>query len=287
MASETLEHSRTCANAFLPVIQSCRTLFPSHLLHMKILLPLIEPLGIVWLLLTWHLVRHILQRRHGPICLPACSWIVLTAFTCTPLPSLLLSSLESRNPPVSAKDLAACDAIVCLGGGVSPSPPELSGVHFKDAADRLPAALVLAQMKKAPFLVLGGGGYRIHGTWQSEADALKQLLDPALALPAETISLGLCADTHDEAVKTAKLAETHHWKSILLVTSAYHMPRASAVFERQGLTVVQVPCNFITSKFRGTDRHLLQPPSHRGLESISLWMHEVVGTLFYRWKGWI
>ncbi len=256
-------------------------------LSMKSLLPFVEPLGIAWLLLTAFLLRQILKRRHATTCLAAGSWLVLTLFTCTALPSLFLASLEGQHPPVAVGDLAVCDAIVCLGGGVSPSPPEPAGVHLKSAADRLPAALVLTRLKKAPHLVIGGGGYKIHGQWHSESDTLKALLHPVLDTRVTVFSLGLCADTHDEALKTAKLAQAHHWKSILLVTSAYHMPRALAVFQRQGLKVTPVPCNYITSKFRGTERTLIHPPGHGGLESFSLWMHEIVGSLFYRWKGWI
>jgi uncharacterized SAM-binding protein YcdF (DUF218 family) len=254
---------------------------------MKLLLPLIEPLGIAWLLLTAFVVRRLIQVQYRTLLLPACSWCILTVFTCTSLPSVLLASLEGTYPPVIAGEIPACDAIVCLGGGVSPSPPEPSGIHLKNAADRLAAALVLTRLKKAPHLVLGGGGYKIHGKWRSEADTLKEQLGPSLDLQAEIISLGLCADTHDEALRTASLAETHHWRTILLVTSAYHMPRAVAVFERQGMKVVPVPCNYITSKFRGTERTLLHPPNHGELESFRLWMHEVIGSLYYRCKGWI
>lgn len=256
-------------------------------MSMKSLLPLVEPLGIAWLLLTAFLLRQILRRRHATTTLAAGSWLVLTLFTCTALPSLLLASLESHHPPVAAGDLPVCDAIVCLGGGVSPSLPELAGIHLKSAADRLPAALVLARLKKAPHLVIGGGGYKIHGQWHSEADTLKDLLHPVLDTPVTIFSLGLCADTHDEALRTARLVQDHHWKSILLVTSAYHMPRALAVFRHQGLEVTPVPCNYITSKFRGTERIFIHLPNHGGLESFSLWMHEIVGSLFYRWKGWI
>lgn len=254
---------------------------------MKSLLPFFQPLGVAWLLLTAFLLRQIMKRRQATTALAAASWFVLTLFTCTALPSLLLDSLESRHPPVAAGDLPVCDAIVCLGGGVSPSPPEPAGVHLKSAADRLPAALILARMQKAPHLVIGGGGYKIHGKWHSEADTLKDLLNPVLGTPVAVFSLGLCADTHDEALKTARLAQDHQWKSILLVTSAYHMPRALAVFRRQGLQVTPVPCNYITSKFRGTERDPIHPPNHGELESFSLWMHEIVGSLVYRWKGWI
>lgn len=253
---------------------------------MKLLLHFAEPLGIVWLLLTAFLALRLWQRQYRGILLPGAAWIVFTAFTCTPLASLWLASLEARFPPVESGDVPACDAIVCLGGGAAPSPAEPSGVHLKSAGDRLTAALVMVRMQKKRPLVLGGGGYKVHGRWTSEADTLAERLRPMMDEPHEIISLGMCADTHDEAVRTAELARVRGWHHIALVTSAYHMPRAAATFEKQGLQVTPVPCNYVTSRFRGGDLEWLHAPGYGGLEKFSLWLHEILGSFYYHWKGW-
>src|SRR5581483_5647952 len=68
-------------------------------------------------------------------------------------------------------------------------------------------------------------------------------LDPGL----EIVALEPCADTHDEAVHVKQLASGRGWHHLLLVTSANHLRRASALFRTQGLEVSPVPCNFLTN----------------------------------------
>ena len=72
---------------------------------------------------------------------------------------------------------------------------------------------------------------------------------------------------------------------ILLVTSAYHMRRALALFERQGLTVVPAPTDY---------QQLVAKPAVPGwlptvgaLHQTTDALHEIVGYWVYRWKGWL
>ena len=257
---------------------------------LKSLLVLLEPVGLIWLLLAVWLW---MQRRQSPRVggrLVLVAWLLLTAFACTPLTSLMLLSLEQRNQPNLLEKLRPAPAVICLGGSCGPSLFEVTGINFGSNVDRILSSLLLLSRGKGGALVLGGGAYRQNGGWASEANELQRFLREVMGRRDEIISLGRCSDTHDEAVKTAALCAQRGWKDIVLVTSAVHLPRAKACFEKQGLVVQAVGCDFISS-FRnpsaeGTNLffHLPKVGSIQGLGSL---IHEWVGLLVYWWRGWI
>jgi hypothetical protein len=124
---------------------------------MKALLPLFNPLVLIWLLLGIWLVRRGLRRQWKELWMPGLAWLILSLVSCTGLPSWLIGRLESATPITRMEDLPTADAIVCLGGGVEPSLVEPTGLHLKTAADRLSTALATFRAGKAPVMVLGGG----------------------------------------------------------------------------------------------------------------------------------
>ena len=254
---------------------------------MKTLLQLIQPLGLIWLLLGIWLLLKVKRRQWRDLLLPGAAWLLLTVLTCTPAASLLMAHLEGKHPPVPLAEVPVADAIVCLGGGAEPSQVEPSGLHLKSAADRLGAALFLLAQKKAPVLVLGGGGYEEAGVMHSESDRVLDALQKAGMPTDRMMSLGVCADTRDEALKTADLMKEKGWTRVLLVTSAYHMPRSVGTFEKVGVAVVAVPSNYVSSVNRIGDLRWLHLPHSDAFSVFGGWFHELIGTWVYRWRGWL
>lgn len=256
---------------------------------MNQLLPFAQPLCLAWLLLTlW--VLDLFWRRPRRTLLPFLSWFILTTITCTALPSWLMAKLEDRYPLPDEKAVAGADVLVCLGGGVEPSPKEPTGLHLVRSSDRLVAALSLMASRAAPVLVLGGGGYedKDGGGYISEADAILALLQKyPQAVPFESISLGVCENTYDEARKVAALQQARGWKKVLLVTSASHLPRAVATFEKAGMTVVPVPCNYQSSYNRLGKVDWFHLPHDGAFDIFDAWLHEILGTWIYRQRGWL
>jgi uncharacterized SAM-binding protein YcdF (DUF218 family) len=252
-------------------------------------LSFIEPLSLVWLLLTVICSRIAWRGQWRTIRLPALAWLILTITLCTGLPSTLMRHLESPWLNVKMDSLPTADAVICLGGGVEPSSQEMSGIHLKDAGDRMLTAVLLFRNAKAPNLVFGGGAIRTAGQTYSEGDTVRDwaIKNESPAAPTQIHSLGVCGDTHDEAVKTAALAKQNGWKTILLVTSAYHMTRAKATFEKAGLTVIAAPCNFTSHRLHSGSGPWLHLPGVSGPVIMSYWFHEQIGNLVYRWRGWL
>jgi uncharacterized SAM-binding protein YcdF (DUF218 family) len=74
---------------------------------------------------------------------------------------------------------------------------------------------------------------------------------------------------------------------VLLVTSAFHMRRAAAVFGSAGIPVVPVPCNFLTEISLASAPPGIGVPRAGNLLKASIWLHEQIGWLMYRQRGWI
>jgi len=244
-------------------------------------------MGLAWLGLTALLAFHIWRRHTSLAALLGIPWLLLTLAVCTPVPSVLLASLERPWTGVALSALPTADAVVSLGGTGEPSEHELVGFHFTRGTDRLMTAVELVRVGKSDTLVLGGGGYVRHAKWGSEADAVKRWIDSWGVLKNPAISLGVCSDTHDEAVKTATLVKERGWKSIILVTSASHMNRAEATFRKAGVNVMCAPCNVTSTVFRQDRLDWFHAPHPGGPEAFGIWFHEVLGWLVYRWRGWV
>lgn len=254
---------------------------------MKTIIAFIEPVGLAWLGLTALLAALVWRRRWREALLLGAPWLLFTLVLCTPVPSCLLAMLERPWVGVEPARLPAADAIISLGGTGEPSANELVAFHFTQGADRLMTSVDLARRGKSRTLVFGGGGYFRGGAWESEANAVKAWIDSWRVLPEPVVSLGLCADTHDEALKTAALAKERGWKSLIIVTSASHMRRAEATFRKAGLDVRCAPCNIRSSLLREDSVDWLHPPHYNGMDIFSTWFHELLGSWVYRWRGWM
>ncbi|TLD72414.1 YdcF family protein [Phragmitibacter flavus] len=254
---------------------------------MKTLIPLLQPLGVIWVLLGSWLLWRLWRHRWQDLWLPGLAWVIFSVMTCTPLASLLMARLEGV-PKMPDKEWPVVDAIVCLGGGAEPSFVEPTGFHLNPSADRLSTALMLHAQKKAPVLVLGGGGYKESGVMHSEADRVLKGLELMGLETSGMVSLGVCANTRDEALKVSALMKERGWTKILLVTSAFHMPRAEGTFVKAGVSLGgTVRCNYVSSVNHVGDFRWLHLPHANGFNVYKYWFHEVIGTWVYQWRGWM
>ncbi len=186
----------------------------------------------------------------------------------------LRGAIENQAGPREISALPTQPVAVVLGGGVSgPRPPQRPDPDLNAAADRLWHAARLYHAGKAKQLLLSGGTMRTGDG--SEAEAMRQvLLD--LGVPEKAIWLeDASVNTASNAERTAKLLREKKIASVLLVTSALHMPRARAAFERAGITVHTAPTDFeVIPVAMGLYRVL---PDAGALLGSSRGMKEIVG----------
>ena len=84
---------------------------------------------------------------------------------------------------------------------------------------------------------------------------------------------------------TAPILQARDFDKVLLVTSAFHMRRAEAVFSEQGINVQPAPTDH---KRLVTDTPVPQwLPGSGSLLRTTLALHEITGFWVYRWRGWL
>jgi uncharacterized SAM-binding protein YcdF (DUF218 family) len=213
----------------------------------------------------------------------------LTALAATSLSSAdqrLLALLEDRFPP-PPEPLGRVDGIIVLGGSVNPAQSAARGgaPSIKAAADRLTGMMILARrFPDAKVVFTGGSGDPLHPELR-EAPMVRRLLQ---ALGSELDGRILFEEdsrnTHENAVFSLALARPRPGEVWLLVTSAAHMPRSVGVFRAAGWPVVPYPVDYATGGSRRTWLQHLDP--QHSLGTLNLVMHEVVGLLYYRLRGW-
>ena len=181
------------------------------------------------------------------------------------------------------------DAIVVLSGGRILAPGTSKISEWTDA-DRFFGGVELYQAGKAPLLVFTGGA----APWEPSAPSEGEILvgfARRCGVPAEAVvTTGRVYNTAEEAEAVSRLlADRFHVGtetkkkplSILLVTSAFHMPRAKTQFEANGFQVVAYPVDFLVSSERQiTILDFL--PSANALSQTELALREVYGRVFYQ-----
>jgi uncharacterized SAM-binding protein YcdF (DUF218 family) len=171
-------------------------------------------------------------------------------FVCglSPLSDALIAPLENR---FARPDLASGDpiaGIVVLGGAEDSraNPPrELAGLN--EAAERMTEAVALARRFPEARLVFTGGSASVLAPGLPEATSMGRLLE-ALGVARERITLeSRSRDTYENAVFTKRLVNPRAGERWLLVTTAWHMPRAMGCFRQAGFAVEPWPVDYRTS----------------------------------------
>lgn len=199
-------------------------------------------------------------------------WLTLQVLQ--PPPALLPTELSTLRggPPT---------AIVVLGGGRRVPAAEWGDATLHPRSiERLRYGVAVARATGLPLAFSGGRG---HGepAGPSEADLAARSAEAEFRWPLRWKE-NLSRDTAENARLTVALLKREGIRRVVLVTHAYHMPRALRNFERaaatEGLQVLPAPT---ARPAPGPLRLSDWLPSHRGAEETRLALHELVGL----WSG--
>ena len=212
------------------------------------------------------------RRNFGKV-LVGLSLTALVTLSTPWMAGILISGLQ-KFPPIDSNQLAKCQAIVVLGGGVYRNAPEYGGDTISFVSlERLRYALYLSKLSGLPILAAGGapeGGF-------AEAVTMRKSTEDEFGSQIQWIE-GQSMDTSSSAGLSAFLLKSHEVKRIALVSHAWHLPREVANFETVGLGVVSAPMGFSRSSV-GTLAFL---PSASALAVSSRALHEWLGIVASR-----
>lgn len=183
-------------------------------------------------------------RRPGPRFVCLLLNLQLFAFSLPVTADFLLGSLEdeARAMQLLKPIKGTLDMLVVLGGGTESRYREFRELaDLNEAADRLWMASILYKRDQARKLLVSGGVFNEDPNMEPESVGMRQVLEsfgvPAKAIIEEKQS----RTTLENAWYTARLLEQENLpKTVGLVTSAFHMPRAVALFEQAGLEVFPI-----------------------------------------------
>ena len=178
------------------------------------------------------------------------------------------------------------DAGIVLGGFMSYYNSELKTLSFGEAVDRLMEGLMLYRKGKIKKIIISGGsGYLIKD--ERESKLAKDFLVNYCLVPENDILIDATSkNTRENAINTKKIIDSLSIKSSLLITSAIHMRRASACFNKAGINSEPYCVDQYSGKQDYYPTSLIVP----NLQNIHKWdmlFHEWIGLLTYKLTGYI
>jgi uncharacterized SAM-binding protein YcdF (DUF218 family) len=249
----------------------------------KILSALIWPTSIITILLAAGAALLAFERRQrlGKRMIWA-GVALLIVCGLSPLGNIMVLPLEQRfaRPELPA-DVAG---IIMLGGFESPGISNARAqMALNEAAERLTESVLLARERPAAKVIFTGGVASLVSSEDSAANAVGSYLQ-AVGIGQDRIALeGASRTTYENAVNLARMLDPKPGQTFVLVTSAYHMPRAIGTFRQQGFEALAWPVDYRTSGPREMTAWFGSIAA--GLERVDLAFKEWIGLLAYWASG--
>ncbi|CAN1556092.1 COG1434 Uncharacterized conserved protein [Rhabdaerophilaceae bacterium] len=207
--------------------------------------------------------------------------LILGGVGLSPMPNWVMLPLEDRFPDWRAGPRVTPDGIIILGGAADAqvSATRVHPLELNEAGDRIFEMLALAIRYPETRIIFTGGAGEMLGPGVPEADEIARKIATFGLNPSRITFENKSRNTWENAEFTRDLVNPKPGERWLLVTSAFHMPRAVGVFRKAGFAVEAYPVDYRTSG----DRDKRQPFSSlsRGLARFDIAAKEWVGLIAY------
>lgn len=207
--------------------------------------------------------------------------VVLPLVAATPVVSETAWWLLERDPPSSATPADTFDAVVLLGGAVDFDGSTAETPSWNDNVDRLHVVFELLRTGRAKRAILSGGIDR--EALPAEGAYLQRQLVAWGIDPARVEVEDQARNTRENATFSKRLLDAHGDRSVLIVTSAFHMPRALGCFRAVGLEPATLAVDFRMRSPWATHKVL---PRAESLAQTTRVLREVLGRAVYRVLGY-
>jgi uncharacterized SAM-binding protein YcdF (DUF218 family) len=192
--------------------------------------------------------------------------------------------------PVSINRLKKDYDFLILLGGYSDYETAMGKSEFQLGmlfGNRLNTALQLYKKGKAKKIILTGGSGKLLGEKYGEAEYVAPYLR-TLGIPDSAIIIeNQSRNTRENAIFSKQIVDSiQKGASCLLVTSALHMPRSKACYDKADLATTIYPTDYYSRDYENLLKFLLEPSS----SNLFAWeavVHEWIGVITYKIKGYI
>jgi uncharacterized SAM-binding protein YcdF (DUF218 family) len=248
---------------------------PVRLSYFEPALPLLIGFGVVALARAW---RHSTKgKKPWLLTISIVGMLMLSTNVVAWLFALPLEGRYSHD----ALPREDADAIVILSGNVHhPTKNRPYSLLAQDTFQRLQHGVWLFKhWRPLPILVSGGpvDGYEPYAAPMKRALESEGIPDDGIWVEDRSRS------TRENAVYSARILRQHQIARVALIVEANSMPRAAAVFRKEGITVIPAPIRFTELDYDLTDI----VPNWRATALNDETLHEYVGLVWYWLYGWI
>jgi uncharacterized SAM-binding protein YcdF (DUF218 family) len=212
----------------------------------KVLWILAQPSNLIVFAIAAGALALLLGRRNLArwLLYPASAALLLISLL--PVGQWLLVPLEDRFRPPAEPPIDV-DGIVVLGGGVDLGVSERRGmVTFGDTGERFISLVELARRYPEARVVFSGGQGWLVDSHLTEAKVMRGFLRTHGLDGGRAIFEDQARNTYENALFAERLAAPEPGERWLLVTSAFHMPRAVGAFRQVGWPVIPYPVDYRT-----------------------------------------
>ncbi|PTY37466.1 hypothetical protein BGP77_13260 [Saccharospirillum sp. MSK14-1] len=244
-----------------------------YLLKFLVLPPLAQLLGLLLAILLWRRLPRL--ARALAILSTVSLWLLATPR----LSAWLIDGLEQQHPLLTPTELSDSNAqaIVVISAGLDPNGTEFDRPSASEhTLVRLRYAAFAQRQTGLPLLV--SGGRVLTHSQLTLAEIMATELVTQFRVPVRWLE-GRSRNTAENARYSAEILRRADVDSVLLITEAFHMPRAVMAFENAGLRVIAAP----TAPLNSSESRLLNwVPTATALNQSTLALHEYLGWLVYR-----
>lgn len=249
----------------------------------KFLTFIIMPIGILCLLLVYAIYT---KNRTKSKKLVVVAFIFLYIFSNPLLINELLLWWEI--PPTSISTVKTHDVgIVLTGGTTNDDKLPQENLFLGKTADRIGQTLELYKRGKIKKVLISGGEISVLGkSHKREIEEIAKYLIIS-GIPRESIFMETHAqNTRENALNCSKILKKHFRnQSYLLITSGFHLRRATACFEKVGIKVDTFGANYLSHERDYYWYSIL--PKEDCLAYSQLIFREIIGYCTYKAMGWI
>ncbi|PZV36185.1 YdcF family protein [Mesorhizobium kowhaii] len=242
----------------------------------------IQPLNLTIFLLLAGLLAAMIGRRRLAATGSVLAFLILALSAWTSLGAMMLNPLEERFARPSLPQRV--DGIVVLGGGFEGAINLVrGGYELNSGGDRMVETAILARRFPTAKVVVSGGTGELFLEGEGDAATAPRLLT-ALGVAADRLILeNKSRNTYENAVFTKALVTPKPGETWLLVTSAFHMPRAKALFDKAGFATIPWPVDYRTTGREGIGLFRDNPAD--SLQATTMAIREWIGLFAYWLSG--